>query len=94
MTPRRAASSALIRRLARHVSKNARHDHHRPEPNVDLGNAELRVLRRDAQVAGDGQTETARQRMAVHTGNRGLAQLGHVQEQLRQAPALEIPVEL
>ena len=68
--------------LGRHRADQRNRDDERPEADVDLRSAELRVVGRHHQVTGQGQTHPAGQRVAADLGDRRLAQLPQRLEQL------------
>ena len=81
-----AGHHQLERLLRRHRPHERDRDHERPQPDVDLGRAELRVVGGDHQVARERQTEAAGEGVAAHPGDRGLAELPHVLEQPASSP--------
>jgi hypothetical protein len=100
MRPMRAASVASMRLhqfhpgFTRHVAKDDRHDHHREDADVHFGHAKLRVARGDGEIAGRDQPEPTGERVAVDAGDGGLAQFGHLEEEIGEVTALEVAVQL
>lgn len=67
---------------ARHGSEKWHGDHVRPEPNVDLGCPELRVICCDDEITGHGEPEPTRKREAAHPGDRRLSEGPEVSEEV------------
>ena len=75
--------------LRRHRAQHRHGDHVRPQPDVDLGGAELRIVRRDDDVAREREAEPAGEGEAAYPGDDRLAEVPHLSEQVRQqAPAV------
>ena len=64
-----------------HHAGEERRDHHRPQPEPDLGGAQLGVVDADGDVAGDGQPESPGQRMPVDPGHRRFPASEHEPEE-------------
>ena len=101
--PIRSASAASTRRpviisssafFGRHRAGQRHGDHVRPQPDVDLGRAELRVVGRDDEVARQRQAHAAGQRVAADPGDRRLAQRPEVLEQLGEVAPRVVQVEV
>ena len=67
--------------LRRHRAQQRHRDHVRPEPDVDLGRAELRVVGGDDEVAREREPEAAGERVSTHPGDRRLAERPQLAEQ-------------
>ena len=76
----------LERLLRRHRPHQRHRDHVRPQADVDLRRAELRVVGGDDEVARQRQAHAAGQRVAEHPGDRRLAQRVQVEEQVGSPP--------
>jgi hypothetical protein len=71
-------------RLAADVADDLGGDHHRPQPDLDLGRAERRGVGRDHEIAGDHQAQPAGQGRAVDPGHDRLAEAVHRGQQVDQ----------
>ena len=84
-----AGQHQLERLLRRHRAHERHRDHVRPQADVDLRRAELRVVGGDHEVARQREAEATGQRVAAHPRDDRLAERPHVVEEPGQlAPAL------
>ena len=70
-------------RLATHAAPKHRHDHHRKEPNTDLGRSELSVGSRHCKVTGRNEAKTSAHRMTLHFTYNGSVATPERREQVR-----------
>ena len=78
----------LQRPLAPDVPRNQRHDHHREEPNLDLGRSEMCLVRRHRQIAGRHKAKPASQRRPMHPRNHGTTAAPHRTQQPHEVSAV------
>ena len=89
-----AGHHQLERLLGRHRAHQWHRDHVRPQPDVDLGCAEHRVVGRDHEIAGQRQAHPAGQRVAADPGDGGLAEVPQVAEEPGDLAPAVVQVEV
>ncbi len=76
-----AAEAKAHQRAVGHDAQQIGQNHHRKEPDLDLRDAEPRVLARDDEIAGAGEAEPARQGVAVEPRDQRQAAGVHALQQ-------------
>jgi hypothetical protein len=74
--------------LAADVTHEQGGDHHRPEADLDLGQADADLVVRDHEVARQQKPDATAERVAVQRGDDGLAEVVQIAHDLREAALL------